>query len=120
MINLEDGSRLTGDGAPMKKDLDAWLDQHPGYVIDKVDDELEEGEVVSSSFKKLGSLKADIASLCNYTKDTYGRDSFFFWGGGGGGQPLEPSKKVLLNVQDFTGQVGQKFVRKINPLISMF
>ena len=50
MINLEDGSRLTGDGAPMKKDLDAWLDQHPGYVIDKVDDELEEGEVVSSCF----------------------------------------------------------------------
>ena len=48
MINLEDGSRLSGDSAPMKKDLDVWLVQHPGYVIDSIDDELEEGEIVSS------------------------------------------------------------------------
>ena len=48
VVNLEDGSRLADDSAPMKKDLDAWLDQHPGYVIDRVDDELEEGEVVST------------------------------------------------------------------------
>ena len=47
MINLEDGSRLTGDKAPLKKDLDAWLDSHPGYIIDRIDDELEEGEIVS-------------------------------------------------------------------------
>ena len=47
MINLEDGSRLAGDKAPLKKDLDSWLDQHPGYIIDRIDDELEEGEIVS-------------------------------------------------------------------------
>ncbi|CAC5413135.1 CHD9 [Mytilus coruscus] len=33
VINLEDGSRLSGDEAPQKKDLEKWLDEHPGYMI---------------------------------------------------------------------------------------
>ena len=47
VINLEDGSRLSGDEAPRKKDLDSWMDKHPGYIIDSRDDEIEEGEIVS-------------------------------------------------------------------------
>ena len=66
MINLEDGSRLAGDKAPLKKDLDAWLDQHPGYVIDRVDDELEEGEIVSLTFHLLSpqTMYTQVISVC--------------------------------------------------------
>ena len=46
VINLEDGSRLSGDDAPLKKNLEHWLDQHPGYMVDSRE-ELEEGEIVS-------------------------------------------------------------------------
>lgn len=35
VINLEDGSRLSGDEAPLKRDLDKWLDEHPGYMVDR-------------------------------------------------------------------------------------
>ena len=34
VINLEDGSRLSGDEAPLKRDLDKWLNEHPGYMVD--------------------------------------------------------------------------------------
>lgn len=34
MINLEDGSVLSGDECPKKKDLDEWMQQHPGCMID--------------------------------------------------------------------------------------
>lgn len=37
VINLEDGSRLSGDEAPLKKDLDKWLDDHPGFMVDRPD-----------------------------------------------------------------------------------
>lgn len=47
VINLEDGSRLSGDDAPLKKNLEQWLDQHPGYMVDSRMEELEEGEIVS-------------------------------------------------------------------------
>ncbi|XP_053402464.1 chromodomain-helicase-DNA-binding protein 8-like isoform X5 [Mercenaria mercenaria] len=47
VINLEDGSRLSGDDAPLKKNLESWLEKHPGYVVDSRVEELEEGEIVS-------------------------------------------------------------------------
>ena len=34
MINLEDGSVLTGKDCPRKRHMEAWLQQHPGYMID--------------------------------------------------------------------------------------
>jgi len=39
---LEDGSRISGDEAPTKKELDRWLDDHPGYMVDRPPDEEEE------------------------------------------------------------------------------
>jgi chromodomain-helicase-DNA-binding protein 7 len=47
VINLEDGSRLSGDEAPLKKNLETWLEKHPGYMVDSRVEELEEGEIVS-------------------------------------------------------------------------
>lgn len=34
VINLKDGTRLAGDDAPKKKDLEQWLSEHPGFVAD--------------------------------------------------------------------------------------
>uniref|UniRef100_A0A8B9TKC1 Chromodomain helicase DNA binding protein 9 n=1 Tax=Anas platyrhynchos TaxID=8839 RepID=A0A8B9TKC1_ANAPL len=34
VINLKDGTRLAGDDAPKRKDLERWLKEHPGYVED--------------------------------------------------------------------------------------
>ncbi|MBZ3875144.1 Chromodomain-helicase-DNA-binding protein 9 [Sciurus carolinensis] len=34
VINLKDGTRLAGDDAPKRKDLEKWLKDHPGYVED--------------------------------------------------------------------------------------
>uniref|UniRef100_A0A4W6E9L7 Chromodomain helicase DNA binding protein 9 n=1 Tax=Lates calcarifer TaxID=8187 RepID=A0A4W6E9L7_LATCA len=34
VINLKDGTRLAGDDAPRKKDLEQWLKEHPGFVAD--------------------------------------------------------------------------------------
>ncbi|KAG9341958.1 hypothetical protein JZ751_018275 [Albula glossodonta] len=34
VINLKDGTRLAGDDAPKKKDLETWLREHPGFVAD--------------------------------------------------------------------------------------
>uniref|UniRef100_A0A8D2Q2P7 Chromodomain helicase DNA binding protein 9 n=1 Tax=Varanus komodoensis TaxID=61221 RepID=A0A8D2Q2P7_VARKO len=34
VINLKDGTRLAGDDAPKRKDLEKWLNEHPGYVED--------------------------------------------------------------------------------------
>ncbi len=34
VINLKDGTRLAGDDAPRRKDLDQWLQEHPGFVAD--------------------------------------------------------------------------------------
>lgn len=34
VINLKDGTRLAGDDAPRKKDLEQWLNEHPGFVAD--------------------------------------------------------------------------------------
>lgn len=34
VINLKDGTRLAGDDAPRRKDLDQWLMEHPGFVAD--------------------------------------------------------------------------------------
>ena len=33
VINVEDGSILSGDDAPKKKHLEQWLLEHPGYLI---------------------------------------------------------------------------------------
>lgn len=34
VINLKDGTRLAGDDAPKRKDLEQWLNEHPGFVAD--------------------------------------------------------------------------------------
>lgn len=34
VINLKDGTRLAGDDAPRRKDLEQWLMEHPGFVAD--------------------------------------------------------------------------------------
>lgn len=34
VINLKDGTRLAGDDAPRRKDLEQWLNDHPGFVAD--------------------------------------------------------------------------------------
>ncbi|CAJ0937082.1 unnamed protein product [Ranitomeya imitator] len=34
VINLKDGTRLAGDDAPKRRDLESWLKAHPGYVED--------------------------------------------------------------------------------------
>uniref|UniRef100_A0A670JFG9 Chromodomain helicase DNA binding protein 9 n=1 Tax=Podarcis muralis TaxID=64176 RepID=A0A670JFG9_PODMU len=34
VINLKDGTRLAGDDAPKRKDLEKWFNEHPGYVED--------------------------------------------------------------------------------------
>ncbi|XP_061670635.1 chromodomain-helicase-DNA-binding protein 9 isoform X3 [Syngnathoides biaculeatus] len=34
VINLKDGTRLAGDDAPRRKDLNQWLQEHPGFVAD--------------------------------------------------------------------------------------
>ncbi|MEQ2180464.1 hypothetical protein GOODEAATRI_001494, partial [Goodea atripinnis] len=36
VINLKDGTRLAGDDAPMRKDLDQWLREHPGFGVNKM------------------------------------------------------------------------------------
>lgn len=50
VINLEDGSRLSGEDAPLKKNLESWLEKHPGHVVDSRVDDLEEGEIVRTNF----------------------------------------------------------------------
>lgn len=35
VINLEDGSRLFGDEVLLKRDLDKWLDEYLGYMVDR-------------------------------------------------------------------------------------
>lgn len=34
VINLKDGTRLAGEDAPKRKELEKWLQEHPGYVED--------------------------------------------------------------------------------------
>lgn len=34
VISLKDGTRLAGDDAPKRKDLELWLNEHPGFVAD--------------------------------------------------------------------------------------
>ncbi|KPP63602.1 hypothetical protein Z043_118121, partial [Scleropages formosus] len=34
VINLKDGTRLAGEDAPKRKDLEQWLKEHPGFVAD--------------------------------------------------------------------------------------
>lgn len=34
VINLKDGTRLAGDDAPKRKDIEQWLAEHPGFVAD--------------------------------------------------------------------------------------
>jgi hypothetical protein len=34
VINLKDGTRLAGDDAPRRRELDQWLREHPGFVAD--------------------------------------------------------------------------------------
>ncbi|XP_064639881.1 chromodomain-helicase-DNA-binding protein 7-like isoform X2 [Lineus longissimus] len=41
VVNIEDGSRLSGEEAPSRLELEEWLDNHPGYMVDLPDDQIE-------------------------------------------------------------------------------
>ena len=41
MVNLEDGSILRGEEAPRRRDLDRWLEENRGYMVDRADPEEE-------------------------------------------------------------------------------
>ena len=53
VLLLQDGSRLTGDDGPLRKDLQAWMLEHPGYMAE-VPDNL--GSSSSSSQGALASM----------------------------------------------------------------
>ena len=55
LVNTEDGSRLAGDMAPLRKDLDRFLELHPEYVEEKAEDGMEVSNVLGS----LGQLDRD-------------------------------------------------------------
>ena len=63
VVNLEDGSRLSGDEAPSKKDLDKWLDSHPNYMVEQDDQDREPGELHGRKKKKLDPNKLDLQNL---------------------------------------------------------
>lgn len=35
MVHLTNGRRLTGEDAPMYKDLGQWMEDHPGFILDR-------------------------------------------------------------------------------------
>ena len=45
MVSLEDGARLSGEDAPKRKDLLAWLHKHPSYTVEGMDEDTEDGDV---------------------------------------------------------------------------
>lgn len=79
MINISDGSRLTGRDAPTLRNLAAWLSENPNFIIDMPspssamlnalpsvppaasasDQELEPGEIVRSSLRSLSPDSSD-------------------------------------------------------------
>ena len=47
VISIEEGTRLAGEDAPKRKDLEAWLHKHPGFVVEGMEDvDTEDGEVM--------------------------------------------------------------------------
>ncbi|CAH1779419.1 unnamed protein product [Owenia fusiformis] len=65
VISLEDGSRLSGEEAPMRKDLDQWLDEHPGYMVDKPD-QVEEDFLIDRRRRRrprLDPTKLDVKTV---------------------------------------------------------
>ena len=68
MICIEDGSRLTGDDAPMKKDAERWLMEHPNYILDQPDDEEEPGEITHHAIPPvaMNASNCRIASLSDH------------------------------------------------------
>ena len=55
VVNLEDGSILRGEEAPRRRDLDRWLEENRGYMVDRAD---PEEEVVS--YRQLFSFFSEI------------------------------------------------------------
>lgn len=55
MINLEDGSRLMGEDAPLRKNLQSWMIEHPGFMAE-IPDTL--GSSSSSSQGALAGLSS--------------------------------------------------------------
>ena len=43
VVEVESGAKLTGDDAPRQSELEAWLQEHPGYKAVDSDKEEEEG-----------------------------------------------------------------------------
>ncbi|XP_074646816.1 chromodomain-helicase-DNA-binding protein 8-like isoform X2 [Tubulanus polymorphus] len=48
VVSIEDGTRLTGEDAPKRSDLEDWLETHPGFMVD-LPDELMDDELLMTS-----------------------------------------------------------------------
>uniref|UniRef100_A0A915K9I7 BRK domain-containing protein n=1 Tax=Romanomermis culicivorax TaxID=13658 RepID=A0A915K9I7_ROMCU len=83
LINLRDGSRLTGKEAPMLKDLAAFLYKNQHYMIDMMaqsglgmDHDLEPGEIVRNASSKAGGESRSTPKSSTTTTKTTVRTSF--------------------------------------------
>uniref|UniRef100_A0A8D2MPP3 DNA helicase n=1 Tax=Zonotrichia albicollis TaxID=44394 RepID=A0A8D2MPP3_ZONAL len=63
VINLKDGTRLAGDDAPKRKDLERWLKEHPGYVEDSGRMQLHDGRPKQKRHRCRNPNKLDVNSL---------------------------------------------------------
>ncbi len=104
MINLEDGSILSGEEAPKRKDQEKWMEQNPGFVtessaMDPVDVEEEINMALEKGRRKrrprLDPYKLDLDSLTGEENVSVVH--------------RETGKKVNLLFSDYTGQNFQKF-----------
>ncbi|KAL5021350.1 hypothetical protein ScPMuIL_000505 [Solemya velum] len=70
VINLEDGSILTGDKAPKKKNIERWLEENPGYIVDRPDITEEELAMESQELpeKRRGRRPRLDPALLDYEK----------------------------------------------------
>ena len=57
VIETSTGNKLTGEDAPKREELEAWLKENPGYeVIDEEENSDEETEVCTCTCIVLSSL----------------------------------------------------------------
>uniref|UniRef100_A0A671LS39 Chromodomain-helicase-DNA-binding protein 9-like n=1 Tax=Sinocyclocheilus anshuiensis TaxID=1608454 RepID=A0A671LS39_9TELE len=66
VISLKDGTRLAGEDAPKRKDLDQWLKEHPGFVADVgafIPPQFQDGRPKQKRHRCRNPNKIDINSL---------------------------------------------------------
>uniref|UniRef100_A0AAR2L4V2 DNA helicase n=1 Tax=Pygocentrus nattereri TaxID=42514 RepID=A0AAR2L4V2_PYGNA len=66
VINLKNGTRLAGDDAPKRKDLDQWLKEHPGFVADVgafIPTQFQDGRPKQKRHRCRNPNKIDVNSL---------------------------------------------------------